>query len=68
MVDPRRVHWMVVKHVFWYLRGTVEYGLLFEHSGGVRLEGFIDVDWARCAEDRKSTSRCCFSIGLGIIS
>jgi hypothetical protein len=68
MVDPRRVHWIVVKHVLRYLRGTLEYGLLYERSGGVRLAGFIDVDWAGCAEDRKSTSGCCFSIGSGIIS
>jgi hypothetical protein len=68
MVDPRRVHWIVVKHVLRYLRGTVEYGLLYERSGGVTLAGFTDVDWAGCAEDRKSTSGCCFSIGSSIIS
>jgi hypothetical protein len=67
MVDPSRVHWIVAKHVLRYLRGTMEYGLLYEHSGGVRLAGFIDVDWAGCAEDKKSTSSC-FSIGLSIIS
>jgi hypothetical protein len=34
----------------------------------VRLAGFTDVDWVGCAEDRKSTSGCCFNIGSGIIS
>jgi hypothetical protein len=57
-----------VKHVIHYLRGTVEYMLLYERSGGVRLEGFTDVDWEGCAEDRKSTLGCCFNIGSGIIS
>jgi hypothetical protein len=42
--------------------------LLYERSGGVRLAGFTDADWAGCAEDRKSTLSCCFSIGSGIIS
>jgi hypothetical protein len=55
MVDHRRVHWIAVKHVLRYLRGTVEYGLLYEPSGGVRLADFIDVDWAGCAKDIKST-------------
>jgi hypothetical protein len=68
MVDPQRVHSIVAKHVLRYLRGTVEYGLLYECSGGVRLIGFIDVDWERCTENRKSTSGCCFNIGSGIIS
>jgi hypothetical protein len=68
MVDPRRVHRIDAKHVLRYLRGTMEYGLLYECSGGVRLVGFTDVDWEACAKDRKSTSGCCFSIGLDIIS
>jgi hypothetical protein len=55
MVDPRRVHW-------------IEYGLLYECNGGVRLVGFIDADWAECAEDRKSTSGCCFNIGSCLVS
>jgi hypothetical protein len=44
IVDPRRVHWIVMKHVLWYLRGTMEYWLLYECSGGVILLGFTDVD------------------------
>ena len=68
MVDPWRVHWTAAKHVLCYIRGTVEYGLVYERSGSVQLAGFTDVDWARCVEDRKSTSDCCFSIGSGVVS
>jgi hypothetical protein len=67
MVDPWRVNWIVAKHVLRYLRGTVEYGLLYEQSGEVRLAGYTIVDWEGCAEDMKSTSGCCFSIGSGVI-
>jgi hypothetical protein len=49
MVDPQRVHWIATKHVLHYLRSTMEYVLLYEHSGGVRLVGFTDADWAGCA-------------------
>jgi hypothetical protein len=66
-VDPRRVHWIAVKHLLHYLRGTMEYRLLYERSDGVRLAGFTNVDWAGCAKDRKSTSGCCFNIGSSII-
>jgi hypothetical protein len=52
-----------VKDVLRYLRGTVEYVLLYERNGGVTLTGFTYADWAGCAMDRKSTSGCCFSIG-----
>jgi hypothetical protein len=68
MVDPQRVHWIAAKHVLRYLRGTMEYGLLYERSGGVRLAEFTDANWVGCTEDRKSTSCCYFNIGSGIIT
>ena len=30
MVDPRRVHCTAAKHILRYIRGTVEYGLVYE--------------------------------------
>jgi hypothetical protein len=57
-----------VNHVLHYLSGTVEYELLYEGSGGVRLTRVTNVDWVGCAKDRKSTSGCFFIIGLSIIS
>ena len=68
MVDPRRVHWTAVKHVLHYIRGTMEYGLVYERSGSVQLAGFTDANWAGCVEDQKSASGCCFNIGSGVVS
>ena len=68
MVDPQRVHWTTAKHVLRYIRGTMEYGLVYEHSGSVQLAGFTDADWAGRVEDQKNTSGCCFSIGSGVVS
>eukprot|EP00253_Pinus_taeda_P014612 PITA_14612 len=33
-----------------------------------QLIGYMDSDWAGCASDRKSTSRCCFGLGSGVVS
>ena len=63
MVDPQRVHWTAVKHILRYIRGTVEYGLAYEHRGSVQLTSFTNADKAGCVEDRKSTLGCCFIIG-----
>ena len=68
MVDNRRVHWTAAKHILRYIRGTVEYGLVYERKGNVHLASFTDVDWEGCVEDQKSTSGCCFNIGSGVIS
>ena len=34
----------------------------------INLEGYVDSNWAGSSIDRKSTSRCCFSMGSGVIS
>eukprot|EP00253_Pinus_taeda_P003699 PITA_03699 len=50
------------------LEGTVDYGLDYRQGDGVRLTGYTDSDWASCASDRKSTSRCCFGLGSVAVS
>ena len=64
----RYVHLMVAKHAIGYLKRTVEYGLKYEANQKINLEGYVDSDWLGSAIDRKSTSGCCFSMGLGVIS
>jgi hypothetical protein len=67
MVEPRSVHMVGAKHVWRYVAGTVDFGLDYVRGDGVSLVGYTDSDWARCAADRKSTSRCCFSLGSGLV-
>ena len=64
----RHVHLMVVKHAVRYLKGIVDYGLKYEANKKINMEGFVDSNCACSAIDRKITSRCCFSMGLGVIS
>ena len=51
-----------------YIKGTVEYGLKYDMNQKINLEGHVDLYWAGTAIDRKSTSRCYFSMRLGVIS
>ena len=51
-----------------YLKGTVDYGLKYKDNHKTNLEGYVDSDWEGSAIDRKSTSRCCFSMGSSVIS
>jgi hypothetical protein len=67
-VEPRQEHWIVAKHVLRYIRGTINYGLRYTASSNIQLHGFTDSDWAGSAEDRKSTSGMCFSLGSAMIS
>eukprot|EP00253_Pinus_taeda_P030695 PITA_30695 len=66
MVEPHHIHWIAAKNLQRYLRGTITHGLRYT-VGNVRPHGYFDVDWASSVVDRKSTSRCCFSLGSALI-
>jgi len=68
MVELKRVHWAATRHILRYVHGTVEYGLKYSRGDDVRLNGFIDADWASSLVERKSTSGYYFSVGSGMIS
>ena len=59
---------ITAKHILRYLKGIVDYGLKYEVNQKINLEGYVDSYWVGNAIDRKSTSGCCFSMGLGVIS
>jgi hypothetical protein len=61
-------HWVGAKHVLRYLKGTMHFGLMNVGDGELVLHGFLDFDWAGSANDRRSTSGCCFSLGSSMIS
>ena len=50
------------------MKGTVHYGLKYEVNQKINLEGYVDLDWAGSAIDRKRTSGCCFNMGSHVIS
>ena len=68
LVDLRHVHLIAAKHILRYLRGTVYYGLKYDANQRINLEGYVDSDWVDSAIYRKSTLRCCFSLGSDMIS
>jgi hypothetical protein len=55
LVEPRRVHLVVAKHVMRYLKGTLDFGLSYNGDHDFRLSGYIDSDWAGSVSDRKRT-------------
>ena len=65
LTDLRHVNLIAAKHILRYLKGTADYGLKYEASQKINLEGYVDSDWVGNAIDRKSTSGCCFSMGSG---
>eukprot|EP00253_Pinus_taeda_P028941 PITA_28941 len=65
-------HWTTMKWVFRYLRGTSDYGLCCQGRSGLErmldIRGFVDADWARDLDQRRSTSGCVFNLFGGVVS
>jgi hypothetical protein len=68
MSQSKQTHWITVKHVLRYLRGTVRYALRYAFGVDMRLQGYADADWARSTVDQKSTYGCCFALGSAMVS
>ena len=43
--NPGRLHWDAVKWVFRYLRGTIDYGIMFsKQQSNPLVEGYVNAD------------------------
>ena len=65
--SPNRDHWTAIDRLMRYLRGTMNYGILY--SGfPVVLEGYSDANWISDLDETKSTSGYIFTLGGGAVS
>lgn len=62
LADPTQSDFNMVKHVFRYLKGTLNNQLTFTQSKQFQLIGYTDADWASSTDDRRSTSGYCFML------
>ena len=69
MTKPSKEHWQGAKRVQRYIKGTVNYGLVFEgKSARCSLIGYSDADWANDLDTRRSTSGYVFQINGSTVS
>ena len=71
MSKPRKQHWTAVKQLFRYLCSTSDYGLCYQGRPGLDrvldIRGFVDADWARDLDQRRSTSGYVFNLFGGAV-
>jgi len=68
MHAPTESHWVTVKRILRYLKGTSSFGLHLTHDFTLSLHGFTDADWASSIDDRKSTGGYIVFLGTTPIS
>ena len=66
--NPKESHMIALKRIIKYVKTTANFGVWFSKDTNDVLAGYSDADWARNADDRKSTSRCCFYVGNNLVS
>ena len=66
--NPGLDHWKAAKKVLRYLQGTKDYKLTYRRSDNLEVVGYSDSDFAKCKDDKKSTSGYIFMLAGGPIS
>ncbi|XP_028089128.1 uncharacterized protein LOC114289580 [Camellia sinensis] len=67
MQSPSNTHFVIVKRLLRYLKGTLDYGLHFS-NGPLILNAFSDFDWAGNPIDRRYTTGYYVHLGLNLIA
>lgn len=70
MGNPGKEHWLAVKWIFRYLKGTKSIGLIFgkTRSENGKLEGFVDADFAGDVDKRRSLTGYLFTLYGNVVS
>ena len=68
MSSPTVRHRTVVEHILCYLKEASGPGILYKKHGHTRIKCFLDADWARSKENKRSTSGYCVFVGGNLVS
>ena len=60
--NPNRDYWATIVGLMKYLKGTINYGILYSGFPDV-LEGYSDTNWISNSDETKSTSGYIFTLG-----
>lgn len=68
--NPGNEHWIPVKRIFRYLKGTAGYGILYQGTTTqiLQLEAYGDADYAGDVDNRKSVSGHVLTLAKGPVS
>ena len=68
MSNPNKPHVDAVKRILGYVKGTINFGILYKKTNDCQVMGYCDADYAGDCDTRRSTTGYFFSLGTGAIS
>lgn len=66
--SPKESHVTVVKRIFKYIQGTLDYGLWYPRSDEFSLIAYTNANRVGCLDDKKSTSGAAFFLGDRLVA
>ena len=66
--SPTKQHWNGIKHIFCYLQGTIDLGLLYSKTPQNELIGYADAGYLSDPHKAKSQTGYVFTCGGTIVS
>ncbi|GLJ38475.1 hypothetical protein SUGI_0783690 [Cryptomeria japonica] len=66
--NPKETHLIETKRIFRYLKGTIDYGLLYPYEGKFDLKVYTDAESEGNIDDRKSTTSGAFFLVGSLVS
>ena len=68
MAKPHNFHLQAMKHMFRYVSGTRDYGIMFKKGDQSMLTGYVDSDYAGDVKSGRSATCFVFQLGNGLIT
>ena len=66
---PRNIHWTAVKRILRYLKGTLDFGIVYQRTSTTpKLTRFCDADYGGDIDTRRSRSGYVFKLGSSLIA
>lgn len=65
---PTQAHWIALKRILRYLKGSRDLGIRFKWEKNCELTAFSDADYANDTESRRSTTGFCIYFGGGLVA
>ncbi|GKB94106.1 hypothetical protein Tco_0980243 [Tanacetum coccineum] len=66
--SPTKKHLEALKRVFWYLKGTINWGILYPKDIAMALTAYANADHTGCQDTRRSTSGSAQFLGDKLVS
>ena len=68
MAKPQQAHLDAALHILYYIKGTLDHGILYNVGTHFKVSGFTDADWGSYLDTRRSMDAYVYTLGGGPIS